>query len=166
MAILGFEIEEIVRLLALIEARGLDEFVWEDGERSIRIRGPRAEKPVRAEFVAPEPPTLAARAALPPAPRPRSRALAKARPSGEIAADEVALTAPMVGTFYRAEKPGAPPLVEIGQTVEVGQTVGVIEAMKVFSEFQAEHAGTIVAIPAKDGELVQVGTPLILLRKD
>ena len=72
----------------------------------------------------------------------------------------------MVGVFYRAEKAGAPPLVSVGDRVEIGQTVGVLEAMKVFSEFKAEHAGVIVSIPAQDGVLVQAGTPLLVLKKD
>lgn len=166
MAILGFEIEEIAQLLALMEARGLEEFLWEEGERSIRIRGPRPPKAPRPQaFTIASPVEAPAPTVRRPA-KPKAIAAPKAGSSGALAPDEVALESPTVGTFYRAEKPGAPPLVEIGQSVAVGQTVGIIEAMKVFSEFQAEHAGVIVAIPAKDGQLVHVGTPLIILKRE
>ncbi len=72
----------------------------------------------------------------------------------------------MMGVFYRAEKAGAAPLVNVGDRVSIGQTVGILEAMKVFSEFKAEHAGIIASIPAQDGQLVQAGAPLVVLRKD
>lgn len=168
MAILGFELEEIVRLLALAEASGLDEFIWEDEGRYIRIRSPHSPRlAARARTAAPSD----VAPSEPQAPATRRPPLQKALPAAQNAApsalptDQIALTSPTVGTFYRAEKPGAPPLTEVGQRVTVGQTVGVIEAMKVFSEFQAEHAGVIVAIPAEDGQLVQVGTPLFILRQ-
>jgi len=66
--------------------------------------------------------------------------------------------------FYRAEKPGGPPLVTVGQHVSIGQIIGIIEAMKIFSEVLAEHAGVVIAVPAQDGQLVHAGAPLIVLR--
>ncbi len=71
----------------------------------------------------------------------------------------------MMGMFYRSEKPGGPPLVSVGQSVSIGQAIGIIEAMKIFSEVLAEHAGVVVAVPATDGELVHAGAPLVVLRK-
>jgi len=73
-------------------------------------------------------------------------------------ADQVALDSPMVGIFYRSPKPGSPSFIEVGQYVSVGQIIGMIEAMKTFSNVEAEHSGTVVSFPAKDGELVQMGT--------
>jgi acetyl-CoA carboxylase biotin carboxyl carrier protein len=71
----------------------------------------------------------------------------------------------MVGVYYRAGKPGDPPLVEVGQLIAKDQPIGIIEAMKIFSEIPAEQGGMVVAIPAKDGQLVQAGTPLVILKK-
>lgn len=165
MAILGFELEEIARLLALLESSGMDELLIEEEGRYLRIRGPRRTRAARvaSDVAAPAPKRADTRLQLPPVstPKPSAETLPDVLP-----ADQVALTSPMVGTFYRAEKPGAPPMITVGQHVSVGQTIGIIEAMKIFSEIPAEQAGTVVAIPAQDGQLVQAGTPLIILRSD
>ncbi|RCG26848.1 acetyl-CoA carboxylase biotin carboxyl carrier protein subunit [Sphaerisporangium album] len=75
----------------------------------------------------------------------------------------VLVTAPMVGTFYRAREPGAPPFVQVGDLVEAGQQVGVIEAMKLMNAVQAEHAGRVSEIVAEDGTPVQYEEPLLAL---
>lgn len=161
MAILGFELEEIARLIALVEEGDLDEIILEEEGRKLRIRGPRSQRHAVSQF------TAAAHSegslpALPPAPR--RPAAESASPQAEEGA--IALVSPMVGVFYRAGRPGDPPLIEIGQRIAVDQPIGLIEAMKIFSEVPAEHAGIVVAIPAKDGALVQAGMPLILVRPD
>ncbi|HZT43115.1 MAG TPA: biotin/lipoyl-containing protein [Chthonomonadaceae bacterium] len=159
MAILGFRLEEIARLLALLEAHSLDEIVLEEEGRSLRIKAARPERaggPALSE-------------APPVAPRTRrtvAAASVETLPETEISADQVALSSPMMGLFYRADKPGAPPLIEVGDRVAVGQAIGIIEAMKVFSEIPAEHAGTVLSILAQDGQLVQAGEPLMILRRE
>ncbi len=67
------------------------------------------------------------------------------------------IRSPMVGTFYRAPSPDAPPFVEVGQSVELGQTVCIIEAMKLMNEIEAEHGGKIARICATNGEPVEFG---------
>ena len=83
------------------------------------------------------------------------------QPSGDVPEQWVALTAPMVGTFYRAAKPGDPPFVEVGQSVEKGATLGLIEVMKLFTELEAEVTGTVVRVDAEDASLVEFGQPLL-----
>jgi acetyl-CoA carboxylase biotin carboxyl carrier protein len=161
MAILGFEFEEISRLLTLMESSGLEELVWEDETRSLRITAPRIA-------VAPtEPPTHPAPSRRPKIPQRQStqKAISPKSPA-ELPEDQIALVSPMVGVFYRAGKPGDPPLVEIGQRIARDQTIGIIEAMKIFSEVPAEYGGIVVAVPAQDGQLVQAGTPLVILKKE
>jgi acetyl-CoA carboxylase biotin carboxyl carrier protein len=75
----------------------------------------------------------------------------------------VPIVAPMVGTFYRAPSPDAPPFVEVGERVEKGQTVCIIEAMKLFNEVPAEVEGRIVKILAENGQPVEYGQPLFLV---
>ncbi len=169
MAIFGFELEEIARLIALVDTQDLDEFIYEEEGRYLRVRGPRPAPLVVA--AAPTALPTAAFAAVPPqaasSPAARRSASPAAKPTAVVPAkDEIALESPMVGVFYRAEKSGAPPLVNVGDRISVGQVVGVLEAMKVFSEFKAEHAGIIASIPAQDGQLVQSGTALFILRKE
>lgn len=75
-----------------------------------------------------------------------------------------AISAPMVGTFYTASSPEASPFVKVGDTVNIGQPLCIIEAMKVMNEIEADQAGTIIAIVAKDGEPVQFGDPLFRIQ--
>ena len=163
MAILGFEIEEISRVLALMDAGNLEEIEWEETDRYLKASA------IRLNAVALPPPT----APVPAPPKPKSRTQTRAQKkssSSEVAeqavAGQVALISPMVGIFYRSGKPGDPPFVEIGQRISKDQIIGIIEAMKIFSEVPAEHDGVIVAIPARDGQLVQAGAPLLILRQD
>ena len=76
----------------------------------------------------------------------------------------VPLPSPMVGVFYHSPSPGEPNFVQVGDRVERGQTIGLIEAMKVFNEITAESSGLVVEIPAGNGQLVETGMPLMLLK--
>ncbi len=76
------------------------------------------------------------------------------------------IVSPMVGVFYRSPSPNDPAFVEIGDRVEVGQTVGLVEAMKVFNEIVSEVEGVIVAIHAESSDLVESGSPLMLVRPE
>ena len=69
----------------------------------------------------------------------------------------------MVGTFYRAPSPGAPPFVEIGQSVSKGQTLCIIEAMKLLNEIESDVSGTVKAILVENGQPVEYGQPLFLI---
>lgn len=88
-------------------------------------------------------------------------------PALEItAADEpegAIVTAPMLGTFYRAPGPGEPPFVDIGDTIEAGQTIGIIEAMKIMNEITADRGGTVLEVMAGNATAVEYGSPLIRL---
>jgi acetyl-CoA carboxylase biotin carboxyl carrier protein len=76
-----------------------------------------------------------------------------------------AITSPMVGTFYRAPSPEAPPFVEVGDELESGKVVCIIEAMKLFNEIEAEVKGKITKILAENGQPVEYGQKLMLIKK-
>jgi len=78
----------------------------------------------------------------------------------EEPANTTVIKSPMVGTFYSASSPDAPPFVKVGDTVTPDKTVCLIEAMKVYNEIQAECSGKIVAVLVKNGETVEFGKPL------
>jgi acetyl-CoA carboxylase biotin carboxyl carrier protein len=156
MAILGFELDEIAKQIRLLEESGLDEICIVEETRYLRVKGPRKQAAAPMYVTAPQPQAAA----------PVQRALPPAAPAPVADENQIVLTSPMMGMFYRAEKPGAPPLVNVGQHVSVGQPIGIIEAMKIFSEVLAEQSGVVVAVPADDGTLVQAGAPLIILRKE
>ncbi|MBN2057509.1 MAG: acetyl-CoA carboxylase biotin carboxyl carrier protein [Candidatus Saganbacteria bacterium] len=76
-----------------------------------------------------------------------------------------AITSPMVGTFYRAPSPEAPPFVELGAEVEPGKAVCIIEAMKLFNEIEAEVRGKVAKILVENGQPVEYGQKLMLIKK-
>lgn len=76
------------------------------------------------------------------------------------------ITAPMVGTFYAAPSPDAPPYVQVGDYVEAGQTLCIVEAMKLMNEIKAEFAGTIVEILVDNAEPVEYGQAMFLIERD
>ncbi|MEM0981027.1 MAG: biotin/lipoyl-containing protein, partial [Cyanobacteria bacterium P01_H01_bin.58] len=81
-------------------------------------------------------------------------------------AEGTEVTAPMMGTFYRAVAPGQLPLVNVGDRVEVGQAIGMVAAANLTNELQAKFAGEVVKILVADGEAVEFGQPLMRIRED
>ena len=89
---------------------------------------------------------------------------AEAKPAEAAKPDRsVAITSPMVGTFYRAPAPDADPYVEVGDMVEVGQTVCLIEAMKLLNEIEAEVRGRVVQLLVENSHPVEFGQKLFLI---
>ena len=95
---------------------------------------------------------------------------AQAEPVAEeeaTGADEkelIEITAPMVGTFYSAAEPGAEPFVKVGSKIDADSVICILEAMKLFTEVEADVSGEIVEILAKDGDLVEFGQPLFSVK--
>lgn len=75
----------------------------------------------------------------------------------------VEIKAPMVGTFYRAPSPEAPPYIEVGQLIEVGQVICIIEAMKLMNEIKSEIKGKVLEILVDNAEPVEFGQPMLLI---
>ncbi|KPK98443.1 MAG: hypothetical protein AMJ95_04200 [Omnitrophica WOR_2 bacterium SM23_72] len=92
-----------------------------------------------------------------------SRKESHAPPVDKVQAETVEIRAPMVGTFYRAPAPEAPPYVEVGQTIEVGQVICIIEAMKLMNEIKSEIKGKILEILVDNAEPVEFGQPMFLI---
>ena len=78
--------------------------------------------------------------------------------------DLVEVTAPMVGTFYRAPGPEEPPFVEVGSRISVGQAVCILEAMKLMNELESEVSGEVVEIVVENGTTVEIGQVLMRLK--
>lgn len=112
--------------------------------------------------------TLVAPAAIAPTTSSATPAPRAAAPSAStdrtVPEGAVVVSAPYLGTFYRAPKPGAPSYVEMGSAVEAEAEICLVEVMKLFTAVRAGVAGTIVAILARDGELVEAGQPLFAIR--
>lgn len=110
---------------------------------------------------APAAPAPAAPAPAPAAPAPAPAA----KPAAPAAVDGVEIASPMAGTFYRAPAPGEPAFIKEGDTVTAGQTIGIIEAMKLMNEIEAEVGGTVVKIVAENGKPVTPGQALVVIKQ-
>jgi len=95
------------------------------------------------------------------APKPGMQPRARTEPS--LADGEVAIRAPMLGTFYRAPSPGQPPFVETGQRVKADDVVCLIEVMKLFNSIRAGVDGVVRSIPAENGSLVEYNQMLFVI---
>ena len=104
-----------------------------------------------------------------PAPAPAAAGPAAA-PAPEAAADDdeagETIDSPMVGTFYTASSPEAKAFASVGDKVDADTVVCIIEAMKVFNEIKAETSGTIVKILVENGQAVEFGQPLYVIKPD
>ncbi|MSR70393.1 MAG: acetyl-CoA carboxylase biotin carboxyl carrier protein [Phycisphaerales bacterium] len=95
---------------------------------------------------------------------PASPALATAATAAADDADLVAIASPMVGTFYSASGPDKPALATVGASIDSESVVCLIEAMKIFNEIKAERSGTIAKVLVKNGQAVEFGQKMFLVR--
>jgi len=154
------DLDWIRRLIDMVDGSGIDSL--EISRLGTRVR------------IAKSPPVTVSSAGVPAAPsigtvagNPQSAPVAPAAPDSEAQKAEsesdtglAEVTSPMVGTFYRAPAPDAPPYVETGDRVEKGQTVCILEAMKLMNELEAEVSGTIREICVDNAEPVEFGQVL------
>lgn len=149
------DLRKIKKLIDLLEESNLAELEIKEGEEVVRLsRVPKGGVAVAAPVAAPMAVAPAPVAAAPvAAPEPAADAL----PEGTV------VKAPMVGTFYTASTPGAPAFVKVGQQVKAGETIGIIEAMKMFNQIEADVAGTVKAILVENGQPVEFDEPMFVI---
>jgi acetyl-CoA carboxylase biotin carboxyl carrier protein len=150
------DLRKIKKLIDLLEESNLAELEIKEGEEVVRLsRVPKSTAPVAAAPVAvaaaPAPIAVAPVAAVVEAPA------ASALPAGHV------VKAPMVGTFYASATPGTPAFVKVGQQVKAGETLGIIEAMKMFNQIEADVAGTVQAILVENGQPVEFDEPMFVI---
>jgi len=151
-------IDEIKELLAIFNESGVGELEVQRGEDRLRIkRAGQNKEYVMAPQAAP---------ALQPAPAPvmMQSSGAAAAPPKAPEPDGQLVKSPIVGTYYDAPSPDAPPFVRVGDTVEPGQVLCIIESMKLMNEIEAEAAGTVVAKLVENGRPVEYGEALFTIR--
>jgi acetyl-CoA carboxylase biotin carboxyl carrier protein len=154
----GFSMEDVKKLVQLVERTDVTHIEWEKGPEKVVIkRGNSVAPPV------PVAPVVHAAALSAPVPAPAPAAAALAAPKAEAkAADKpgVLVNSPFVGTFYRAPSPESPPFVDVGAKVKKGQTLCIVEAMKLMNEIEAETDGTVAEILVQNATPVEFGEPL------
>lgn len=155
--------EEIKTLMKEMDSSSISEFKFEEEGTKITLRKSDAfSVKATAQPVA----TVAAPVASP-APVQAVPADKKEAATGSQDTDALhKVTAPMVGTFYSTPSPDAEPYVKNGSKVDKKTIVCTLEAMKLFNEIEADCKGTIVEVLAADGQLVEFGQPLFLVKED
>jgi acetyl-CoA carboxylase biotin carboxyl carrier protein len=153
------DIRKIKKLIELLEESGIAEIEIKEGEEAVRISRMTVPAAAAAQVVHTAAPAAGVAPRVPELP---PAALVEAG-AGKPKPGEHVITAPMVGTFYAAPSPGAKPFVEIGDEIKVGQVLCVIEAMKMMNQIEADKAGRIASIMARNGDPVEFGQPLFVI---
>ncbi|HET7561743.1 MAG TPA: acetyl-CoA carboxylase biotin carboxyl carrier protein [Rhodanobacteraceae bacterium] len=155
------DLRKVKKLIELLEESNLSELEIKEGEEVVRLsRFPTGGMAMPQMVAAPAP-------AMAPAPvaasAPAATAATAAAPADSDLPAGTVVRSPMVGTFYAAASPGAEAFVKVGQQIKVGDPLGVIEAMKMFNQIEAEIAGTVIAIVAENGQAVEFDQPLFVI---
>ncbi|MEY3927819.1 MAG: hypothetical protein RJA97_826 [Bacteroidota bacterium] len=152
------DLKELQNFIRFVAKSGAQEVSLETDDFKITVKtGPDGVVYAQAPVVAAAPVAVAAPAAAAPA------AAAPAAAPADDTSKYVAVTAPMIGTFYRKPSPDKPVFVNVGDTVKAGQTICIIEAMKLFNEIECEVSGTVVKVVADDMKPVEYGQTLFLV---
>jgi acetyl-CoA carboxylase biotin carboxyl carrier protein len=161
--------DDVLQILKLIDESTFDYFQLEVGELKITVSkgepipltgssasASAAPSPARA--------TAAPQVAPAAAPAPQAQVTKPAPKAVAIPDGMVPVTAPLLGTFYVAPEPGAPPFTHVGATVTEDTTVGLIEVMKVFNSVRAGVRGVVSEVVAQNGQFVEYGETLFLVK--
>jgi acetyl-CoA carboxylase biotin carboxyl carrier protein len=158
--------KELKELIEFLIEKDIAEFELERGDVKVKIKRGEQAGPAHASV------PFVAMSAVPTAPMaaPAAIAAAPGTQSAPAAPEPVAqenlqiVKSPIVGTFYEAPSPGAPPFVKIGDMVEVGQVLCIVEAMKLLNEIESDVAGEIVKKVASNGQPIEYGQELFAIR--
>jgi len=159
------DIRKLKELVRLMVDNDLVEIDLRDSEEQVTMRRPNASPGVMPQvYHAPAAmPALMAPSAAAPSSSPKMSAPV----TPPAPADDAGLTridSPMVGTFFAAANPDSPPFANVGTAVSPDKVVCIIEAMKIFNEIKAECSGTIAKVLVKNGQAVEFGQPLFLVK--
>jgi acetyl-CoA carboxylase biotin carboxyl carrier protein len=153
---MDIDFEELAALVELLKNAEFSEFRYERGDMRLVVR---RGAPGSTDAFDDRP-----RQAL--ALSPAARAVPAAPVSLNVPDGAVTVTAPLLGTFYRRPKPGEAPFVQVGDRVERDTVLCIVEVMKLMNSVHADQIGTVVAIHAEEGDLVEFGAPLISILPD
>ncbi|MBD3918694.1 acetyl-CoA carboxylase biotin carboxyl carrier protein [Paenibacillus sp. PR3] len=156
-----FKLNEIKELIKLIDQSTVQEVEIENEGTRLLIRKPGKTEVVTVQAAAPvvqavQPAAVAAVSAVP----------AAAAPAAAAQDNLHKIVSPMVGTFYSAPSPEAGPYVQKGSRVTDKSVVCILEAMKLMNEIEAEVRGEIVEVLVENGQLVEFGQPLFLVKPE
>lgn len=160
-------LKELKELIEFLEEKNIAEFEMERGDVKVRIKRAGEQTIVHSHaeprfYAVPAAPAAAPE--LGAAPVPTASAAAAPPPTAKAEESLHAVKSPIVGTYYEAPSPGAPPFVKVGDSVEAGQVLCIVEAMKLLNEIESDVAGEIVKMMAKNGQPIEYGQELFAIR--
>ena len=164
------KVQEIREIIKLIDQSSIDEFVYESDGTKVKLKKNGIQVSTEAVTTTTKPVTEQREVPVKEVP------VAPTEEKSEVKMEEVAkessvndsslhkINSPMVGTFYKSSSPESPAYVNAGDKVKQDSVVCIVEAMKLFNEIEAEVTGEIVEILVEDGQLVEYGQPLFLVK--
>ena len=152
----AFTIEDVKKLVALVEKTDVSLVAWTRGTEKVVIRrgavvAMAGHAPVAMHHAPVAAPLPAAPAAAPAAPKAEAKA---------VEAPGTLVSSPFVGTFYRSPSPDSPPFTDVGQKVKKGQSLCIVEAMKLMNEIECEVDGAVAEIYVQNGSPVEFSEKL------
>jgi acetyl-CoA carboxylase biotin carboxyl carrier protein len=152
------DIRKLKELVKLMVANDLSEMDLRDTDEQVTIRrqGDTVVTVPQAPVQVVAPVAAAA---------PAATAIAEPPIAAAAPIDGVEITSPMVGTFYTSQDPDSPPFISAGDAVGEDTTVCIIEAMKIFNEIKAQCSGTVTKVLVANGEPVEFGQPLFIVKQ-
>jgi acetyl-CoA carboxylase biotin carboxyl carrier protein len=156
--------KELKELIEFLIEKDIAEFELERGDVKVKIKraGEHTVVYARGEMPHPAGGSVADLRQVPGAIVPVAPPPAPSAPAPE---EELHIVkSPIVGTFYEAPSPGAPPFVKVGDTVELGQVLCIVEAMKLLNEIESDVAGEIVKKLGSNGQPIEYGQELFAIR--
>jgi acetyl-CoA carboxylase biotin carboxyl carrier protein len=150
------DLKDIKAIIDLMRKNGITEFELEKEDFKVKLRR-GLTVPASAEDVVTPTYVVAPNAAAP-------AQMVQAAAPAPVNTGEIEIKSPMIGTFYRAPSPEAPPYVEVGTEVNPETVVCIVEAMKVMNEIKAEVKGIITQVLLENGKPVEFGQPLFKVR--
>ena len=155
--------KELKELIEFLIEKDIAEFELERGDVKVKIKRAGEHTVVHAR---PEMPYATVPVAQPGQAAPAAPPIVSAAASSEPVPEENLhmVKSPIVGTFYEAPSPGAPPFVKVGDTVEVGQVLCIVEAMKLLNEIESDVAGEVVKKLGSNGQPIEYGQELFAIR--
>jgi len=157
------ELQQIQQLLQFMTEHNLEEFEYSRGDLRIRLRKPSAGMVVAPRMVSAPEIIVSSAPNLPPAATPGAGS-ASASAEARVSEDLHLVKSPIVGTFYGSPSPGAEPFVKVGGHVDTGQTLCIVEAMKLMNEIESDATGKIVRCLATNGQAIEFGQTLFVIR--
>ena len=155
MSDMKLSLDEVRGLMEAFSSSGLTSFSLKDGDFELSLS---SEKPEQVYVCPPAAPAGVPASAAAPAAQPSAPAAKEEEISGNV------VKSPIVGTFYASAAPDKPPYVTVGKTVQEGDVLFIIESMKLMNEVTSEFSGTVEKILVQNGQAVEYGQPIMIIR--